>query len=89
MSMETRKEKYELYRAGIMSSSSLKDLRNRVIEENEENKKNKVKTKKKETNNLYSIYMKKRRVKIIIFSFLCVALIAIIIVGIYLGVKLL
>ncbi len=87
--MNTRKEKYQDYRNEIMNSSSLKDMRLRVIKELDENKRIKKKYIRKEEDkkSIYSLYLKKRNIKIVLFSFLIIVFIVIIIVGIYFGVK--
>ena len=87
--MNTRKEKYQDYRNEIMNSSSLKEMRLRVIKEMEENRRVKKKYIRKEEDkkSIYSLYLKKRNIKIFLFSLILIIFIVIIIVGIYFGVK--
>lgn len=89
LGMDSRKEKYQDYRNEIMNSPSLKDMRIRVLKELEDNKKIKKRYIQKEENkkSIYSLYLKKRRTKIIIYSLIFALVIAIIIIGIYFGVR--
>lgn len=86
--MQTRKEKYEVYRNSIYESSNLNSLKERVIKENEIDKPIKIKrNKRKDSEDFYMIYLKKKRIKIITLSLIIILIIVIISFGIYFGVK--
>lgn len=87
--MDTRKEKYQDYRNEIMASSNLKDMRNRVVKELEESKikKRKYIQKEESKKSIYSLYLRRRTIKIVLYTLIFLAIIVIIILGIYFGVK--
>lgn len=86
--METRKEKYEIYRNSILESSNLNSLRSRIIEENEKDEPIKIKrNRSNDKEDFYKIYLKKKRIKIITLSLIIILIIVIISLGIYFGVK--